>query len=114
HARTMSLCGLFLLFDATFFIANLHKFPDGGWLPVGLGALLLVTMHTWKAGRAEIYRRVYGNNVTEEELVAIAASRHLTRVDGVAVFMMGSPHGAPLALLHHVKSARSLQNTVIL
>src|SRR5690606_12089562 len=34
--------------------------------------------------------------------------------DGSAVFMMGSPTGAPIALLHHVKTARSLQKTVVL
>jgi KUP system potassium uptake protein len=38
----------------------------------------------------------------------------LTRVAGGAVFMMGSPAGAPVVLLHHVKANRSLQKTVVL
>jgi KUP system potassium uptake protein len=42
-----------------------------------------------ETGRAEIYRRVYGNNVTESELTAIARSKHVTRVPGAAVFMVG-------------------------
>jgi KUP system potassium uptake protein len=71
-------------------------------------------MYTWRTGRAEVHRRVYRNSVTESELTSIARSKHLTRVEGCAVFMMGSPTGAPVALLHHVKSNRSLQHTVIL
>jgi KUP system potassium uptake protein len=71
-------------------------------------------MHTWKSGRNEIYRRVYGNNVTEAELTSIARSQHVTRVAGSAVFMVGSPQGTPIALLHHVKSNRSLHKIVVL
>lgn len=114
RARALPLCVVFLLFDAAFFISNLHKFPDGGWLPFAMGAVLLAVMHTWKTGRAEVHRRVYRDGVTESELVTLARSRHLTRVEGGAVFMMGSPVGAPVALLHHVKSNRSLQKTVVL
>jgi KUP system potassium uptake protein len=114
RAKALPLCGAFLLFDAAFFISNIHKFPDGGWLPFLMGGLLLAVMYTWRTGRAEVHRRVYRNNVTEGELRSIARSKHLTRVEGCAVFMMGSPTGAPVALLHHVKSNRSLQHTVIL
>jgi KUP system potassium uptake protein len=71
-------------------------------------------MHTWKIGRAEIRQRVYSRSVTEQELTGIARSKHVTRVVGSAVFMMGSPTGAPVALLHHLKSNRSLQKTVAL
>ena len=112
--KAASLCAIFLAFDLSFFVSNLHKFTDGGWLPFSIGALVLAVMYTWKTGRTEIHRRVYGNQVTEMELVTIMASERLTRVSGVAVFMMGSPTGAPVALLHHLKSNRSLQQTVVL
>jgi KUP system potassium uptake protein len=108
------LCGSFLLFDLAFFIANLHKFKEGGWLPLAIAIAVLAVMYTWKTGRAEIYRRVYGNNVTEEELKSIARSKHVTRVGGAAVFMVGSPKGTPIALLHHVKANRCLHQTVVL
>jgi KUP system potassium uptake protein len=114
RAKAAPLCAAFLVFDLVFFGSNLHKFADGGWLPFLMGTILLAVMHTWKSGRTEIHRRIYGNQVTETELLTIAASERLTRVSGVAVFMMGSPTGAPVALLHHVKSNRSLQKTVVL
>jgi len=111
---TGPLCGVFLLIDLAFFLSNAHKIADGGWLPLAIGAALLAIMYTWKTGRTEIFRRVYGNNVTESELTTIARSKHVTRVGGSAVFMVGSPKGTPVALLHHVKSNRSLHQTVVL
>ena len=111
---TGPLCGAFLLLDLAFFASNAHKIADGGWLPLAIGAGILAVMHTWKTGRTEIFQRVYGNNVTEAELTTIARSKHVTRVGGSAVFMVGSPKGTPIALLHHVKSNRCLHQTVVL
>ena len=112
--KALPLCGAFLLFDSAFFISNLHKFADGGWLPLAIALVVFAIMYTWKTGRSEIYARVYGNNVTETELTSIARSKHITRVNGVGVFMVGSPKGTPVALLHHVKANRCLHRTVVL
>jgi KUP system potassium uptake protein len=112
--KALPLCALFFVFDVSFFIANLHKFVEGGWLPFAIAVVVLAVMMTWKTGRAEIYQKVYGNNVTEEELKSIARSKHVTRVSGAGVFMVGSSTGTPIALLHHVKSNRSLHETIVL
>ena len=108
------ICGLFLVVDLAFFTSNARKLADGGWFPLAIGAIVLAIMHTWKTGREEIFQRVYGNSVTETELTSIARSKHITRVTGAAVFMVGSPHGTPIALLHHVKSNRCLHQVVVL
>ena len=108
------ICGIFLLIDIALFASNAHKLADGGWFPLAIGAAVLAVMHTWKTGREEIFRRVYGNNVTEAELTSIARSQYVTRVAGGAVFMVGSPQGTPIALLHHVKSNRCLHKIVVL
>jgi KUP system potassium uptake protein len=114
NALALPLCALFLVIDFALFASNAHKLADGGWFPLAIGVVLLAVMHTWKIGREEIFRRVYGNNVTEAELTSIARSHHITRVSGGAVFMVGSPLGTPIALLHHVKSNRCLHKTVVL
>jgi KUP system potassium uptake protein len=109
-----SICAAFLLIDLGFFGANARKLADGGWYPLAIAAAILAVMHTWKTGRNVVFERVYGGNVTEEELTTIARSKYITRVPGAAVFMVGSPRGTPLALLHHVKANRCLHKTVIL
>ncbi|MBI2812715.1 MAG: KUP/HAK/KT family potassium transporter [Opitutae bacterium] len=108
------LCGLFILFDTTFFAANLHKFIDGGWLPIAIGLAVLTIMHTWRRGKDEIFRRIYANEITEDELCKIASSDRIVRVRGTAVFMAGNPTGTPLVLLHHVKANKVLHETVLL
>ncbi len=107
-------CVAFLVIDAAFLASNAHKIHEGGWFPLVLGGLVFGVMHTWHAGRAAVFARVHGHNVTEEELASIARSQHVTRVPGAGVFMVGSPQGMPVSLLHHVKSSRSLHRTVIL
>lgn len=109
-----SICGFFLVIDLGFFGANARKLADGGWYPLVIAASVLAVMHTWKTGRNVVFERVYGGNVTEEELTTIARSQYVVRVPGAAVFMVGSPRGTPLSLLHHVKANRCLHKTVVL
>jgi len=112
--RVGPICAIFLTIDLAFFLSNARKLADGGWFPLAIAAALLAVMHTWKTGRDAVYDRVYGNNVTETELTAIARSKHIARVPGAAVFMVGSPKGTPIALLHHVKANRCLHQTIVL
>jgi KUP system potassium uptake protein len=108
------ICAVFLVMDLGFFGANARKLTDGGWYPLVIAGGILAVMHTWKTGRNVVFERVYGGNVTEEELTTIARSKYVVRVSGAAVFMVGSPKGTPLALLHHVKANRCLHRTVVL
>ena len=113
-AKAGALCGLFLVVDLTLFGANFHNIEDGGWLPVGMALAVLAIMHTWKSGRNEIQEKIYNGAVAELELSSIAKSKSIIRVPGSAVFMVGTPKGTPLALLHHLKANKCLQKTVVL
>jgi KUP system potassium uptake protein len=112
--QALLLCGLFMVVDATFFIATLHKFLDGGWLPIAIALSVITVMHTWKRGRNEIQEKVYSRALADLELSQISQSKSILRVPGSAVFMAGSPRGVPLALLHHLKANKVLQQTTAL
>jgi KUP system potassium uptake protein len=108
------LCAFFLAIDLPLFASNIHKFADGGWFPVLIALGVIAIMHTWKTGKDEIFRRIYANGVTEDELRSIAESDHIKRVRGAGVFMAGNPKGTPLVLLHHLKANKVLHETVVL
>ena len=112
--KILPLAFFFITVEATLLKANLHKFMDGGWLPILVGLGLLAIMHTWKSGKTEIFRRIYANEITEVELSNIAQSDRIVRVRGSGVFMAGNPTGTPLVLLHHVKANKVLHETVVL
>ena len=112
--RALPPCAFFFVIDLVFFGSNLHKFADGGWLPLGVAVGILVIMHTWKVGRTEIQDKVYRGAFDELDLATIARSKSIVRVPGSAVFMAASPRGVPLALLHHLKSNKCLQQTTVL
>jgi len=112
--QALPMCLFFGAIDLSLFVANLHKFLDGGWLPIAIGMTMLAVMHTWKSGRNEIQEKVYGGAITELELSSIARSKNIVRVPGSAVFMVATPKGTPLALLHHLKANKCLQQTVVL
>jgi KUP system potassium uptake protein len=48
------LCAVFLGVDLSFFLANLWKFADGGYVPIVIAAALLFLMETWRWGRGVI------------------------------------------------------------
>ena len=49
-ART-ALIGLYVVIEGAFLIANLRKFPEGGWLSVVLAVIILVVMVGWIEGQ---------------------------------------------------------------
>jgi KUP system potassium uptake protein len=105
---------LFLLFDLSFFGANLFKLFDGGWITL-LVALLVTTVFTsWRKGRAELKRQLFAALLPLEAFLADIERHPLARVRGTAVFLTISIEGAPPTLLHHVKHNHMLHEHVIL
>ncbi|HEX3788057.1 MAG TPA: KUP/HAK/KT family potassium transporter [Pseudonocardiaceae bacterium] len=84
--------------ELTFFAANLTKIVHGGWLPLLLGALVVIVMLTWQRGRRVITAR---RTALEGELIDFVdhlRERAPTRVPGTAVFPHPSKETVPLAL----------------
>ena len=44
-----------LLFDMTFFTTAAAKIPEGGWLPLSVGIIVLTIFVTWKQGREIVH-----------------------------------------------------------
>jgi KUP system potassium uptake protein len=112
--KAIPLVGAFLIFDLSFFGANLLKFFSGGWVPIGMAVVIFLVMTTWKKGRAMLARSVADRLLPIDMFLADLASMKPPRVPGTAVFMSSNPEGVPIVLLHHWKHNQMLHETVVL
>lgn len=105
---------VFLSLDATFFSANLLKLAHGGWLPLTIGLVVFVVMTTWKQGRELLFERIREHALPLEEFINNIEQYPPTRVQGTAVFLTGTIHGVPHAMLHNLKHNKVLHERVVL
>ena len=102
----------FLLFDLSFFGANIVKVAKGGWVPLVLAVAVFTVMTTWRRGRQILSERM-AEGALPLELALPDLARSATRVRGTAVYMHGNPTTTPPALLHNLKHNKVLHDRVI-
>jgi KUP system potassium uptake protein len=105
---------LFLSLDLPFFAANLTKFMDGGWIPVLVGAVMLVVMIDWKVGRTVLAERIAEMSPPLADFVAKIDEHCAVRVPGTAVILSSNPDGTPPVLTTHARQIRALREHVVL
>jgi len=105
----------FLLVDTIFLAANALKIPQGGWMPLVVGAFLVMLMVTWRTGTQILFEKTRKTDVPLLELIDMLQKSQPFRVKGTAIFMTSDPDTAPSALLHNLKHNKVLheQNMVL-
>lgn len=105
----------FLALDLTFFAANLLKLFEGGWLPLGLAMLMVITMTCWIRGTDVVQGKEAQAEMRLEKLIHMLMAKPLQTVPGTAVFLTSDPDYAPAALLHSLKHFKVLheQNVIL-
>ncbi|MFK4508287.1 potassium transporter Kup [Bradyrhizobium daqingense] len=110
-----ALIAPFLFLDMTFLAANLLKVFEGGWVPLALGALMIILMYTWRRGSRLLFEKSRKLEFPLADLVAMLEKRPPQRVPGTAVFLTSDPLSAPTALMHSLKHYKVLhEKNVIL
>jgi KUP system potassium uptake protein len=114
--KAFLLCGLFLMFDLPYLIANLIKFIHGAWIPLFLAATVFSIMLTWKRGHEEIMKFLSGGYVPLDLFLNDLRSPNsmIQRVKGTAVFMTSNIAIVPAVMLHHIKHNKVLHEQIIL
>jgi KUP system potassium uptake protein len=114
-AGAAALIAPFLFIDLTFLTANMLKVIEGGYVPLALGALLMLVMYTWRRGSRLLYEKTRRQETPLESLVASLEKNPPQQVPGTAVFLTSDPQSAPTALLHSLKHYKVLhEKNVIL
>ncbi|WP_426435025.1 potassium transporter Kup [Bradyrhizobium genosp. P] len=112
-ARAAAIAGPLLAVDLAFFLANLFKIADGGWIPLLFGALVFAIMMTWHFGVDALHRRTMAQSQHADAFFADLRDQHIVRVPGTAIFLTRLSHRIPPIIVNYVKQGHSLHETAI-
>ena len=101
--------------DSVFIASNMLKVPDGAWLPLVFGAVLVLIMWTWTRGANILTAKTRRDSVPLIDLMEILRARAPHRAPGTAIFLTSDPDMTPVALMHNLKHNKVLhERNVIL
>jgi KUP system potassium uptake protein len=106
--------GTFLVVDSAFFIANLAKIFEGGWIPLTVAAAVYLVMSTWRIGRKALESARYVPGEALNDLLRDVNAGKLMRVRGTAVYFSSDPTAVPVTLLVNAAHNRVLHQCVVL
>ncbi|NYD36329.1 potassium transporter Kup [Actinomycetospora corticicola] len=110
--RVIGLGVLFGVVELLYFGANVIKIESGGWLPLLVAVVVVITMTTWQSGRRVItQRRTSLEGSLPDFLDGLDG---VTRVPGMAVFPHPTNETAPLALRANVEFNHVLHERVVI
>jgi KUP system potassium uptake protein len=90
-----------LVVDTAFFLANLLKIADGGWLPLTFAAILFAIMVTWRTGVDAVRAALLQSPEAGEKFLADLESGAIPRVDGTTVFLTRSTQKVSRLIMDH-------------
>lgn len=100
-AAAMAVGGIFLIVDASFFLANLLKILQGGWLPLSFAAILFVIMITWRKGVDAIRASLTQTPEAAERFLTELKNGAIPRVEGTTVFLTRSTQKVSALIMAH-------------
>ncbi len=107
-----TVAGFFLIVDSAFFLANLTKIGEGGYVPVILAVCVYSVMWIWHRGAAAVSVRMHEALIPVPEFMARIAEKNVPRVPGTAVFMTRTERDTPPVMVWHVRHNRALHEHV--
>jgi len=109
-AGTVAAC--FLVVDSAFFLANVTKVLEGGYVPLILAVSVYGLMWIWHRGAAAVSVRMHEALIPVADFMAEIAARNVPRVPGTAVFLTRTERDTPPVMVWHVKHNRALHEHI--
>jgi KUP system potassium uptake protein len=103
-----SVAGSFLVIDVAFFLANITKVADGGYVPLLLAITVYALMWIWHRGAEAVAHRVHESMVPIPEFMKKLETNNIPRLPGTAVFLTRTMQDTPPVMVWHVKHNRAL------
>ncbi|TPI27233.1 potassium transporter Kup [Mesorhizobium sp. B3-2-1] len=114
-ALALALTLLFGIIDSGFFLANVVKIVEGGWVSITVACLMGLIMWTWIRGSRYLFDKTRRNEIPLDFLAGNLLKKKPQLVSGTAVFLTSDPLSAPTALMHSLKHYKVLheQNVIL-
>jgi len=112
-AASAAVAGAFLVVDAAFFLSNMTKVAEGGYVPLALAAGVYLVMYCWHRGVSAVAAQVLANPVPIDSFMAKLERDRNARVPGSAVFLTRSLDHTPPVIAWYVEHTRSLHERVL-
>ena len=107
-----SVAACFLVVDSAFFLANITKIAEGGYVPLLLAISVYGVMWIWHRGAAAISLRMHEALIPVAGFLADLAARKIPRVPGTAVFLTRTERDTPPVMVWHVRHNRALHEHI--
>ena len=108
-----AVAGCFLIVDSAFFLANLTKIAEGGYVPLILAVSVYGVMWIWHRGAAAIAVRLHEALIPVSEFMKKISAANVPRVPGTAVFLTRAERDTPPVMVWHVKHNRALHQHLL-
>ncbi len=112
RVKASALFGFFLIFDFSFFVTNVVKVTDGGWVPLVIGGIVYLLMSTWAKGRKILAERLKARSIPMTDFISMLGVTPPRRVEGSAIYMTGDTWGVPVPLLHNLKHNKVMHSQI--
>jgi KUP system potassium uptake protein len=103
-----AVAACFLVIDGAFFLANLTKVAQGGYVPLILAISVYSVMWIWHRGAAAVMDRMHEMLIPVPQFMQDIAAKGVPRVPGTAVFLTRTAQDVPPVMIWHVKHNRAL------
>lgn len=105
-----SVAAFFLIIDGAFFLANLTKVAEGGYVPLLLAIAVYAVMWIWHRGAAAVLAQLHESLIPIPDFMTQIKTSNIPRVPGTAVFLTRTTKDTPPVMVWHVKHNRALHD----
>jgi KUP system potassium uptake protein len=100
------------MLDLVFLSSQALKIPNGAWMPLVLGTVIVIMMWSWQEGSKILTEKTRRDSIPLRDLLKTLMAHPPHRVAGTAIFLTSDADLAPVALMHNLKHNKVLHEKI--
>ena len=111
RVAALALVALFVIVDGSLAISSLPKILHGGWIPLGISAMLVLMSTTWLEGRRGLSKALAEQQIPIETVLEKLPAG--VGLQGTMVFLTPDPRGVPFLARHRWIRERAQEERIV-